>query len=131
MFTTLIVEDNTVVRESISALLRNRFPGMLVEEASSSEEALEKACRLTPDLIVMDIKLPGQNGLQLTRSIRSHLAQRTVVVILSGNDLPEYREAAFQNGAEYFLSKSFSSGDELLDVVQSIYSRKDGPMLSR
>lgn len=121
MFKTLIVDDNKTVREAIVALLRTHFPSMIITQASCSDEALKMAHELTPDLILMDIKLPGINGLQVTRSIRSRISPEPVVIVLSGHDLPEYRQAALQNGARYFLSKSLSSGDELLKIVESVY----------
>lgn len=123
-FTTLIVDDNAALRESVAELLRTHFPAMAVVQAGNSDEALDQVFRLAPDLILMDIKLPGPNGLQVTQQILSQPSQQAVVVILSGNDLPEYRDAARRHGAEFFLSKSLSSGQDLLQVVQSVYSRK-------
>src|SRR5512147_1892023 len=91
-FRTLIVEDNTSFRRILKDILLRRFPAMSVEEATEGVEALQKVAALTPDLIFMDVRLPGENGLELTRRIKKDHSEITVV-ILTSYDLPEYREA--------------------------------------
>lgn len=121
MFRTLIVEDNVVFRESFREILRIRFSHMVVDEAADGEEALQKVDTLQPDLIFMDIELPGENGLELTKKIKTHYPA-IVIIILTNYDLPEYREAADQYGANHFISKSSSSRDDILTLVKSILS---------
>jgi DNA-binding NarL/FixJ family response regulator len=121
VFRTLIVEDNVVFRESFREVLRIRFSHMVVDEAADGEEALQKVDTLQPDLIFMDIELPGENGLELTKKIKRHYPA-IVIIILTNYDLPEYREAADQYGANHFISKSSSSRDDILTLVESILS---------
>ncbi len=122
MFKVLIVEDSAPVREAVAALLQARFSHIAVEQAETGREALNKCERWQPDLILMDIKLRGDNGLELTRRIRSRLGDDPpVVVILSCHDLPEYRAAALRNGAHYFLSKETVTSRELVRLVDKIY----------
>lgn len=121
MCLTLIVEDNATFRRSLRDMLCARFPAMSIEEAGDGTEALQKVHTLTPDLVFMDIKLPGLNGLEVTRKIRAD--HRTVaVIVLTSYDLPEYRDAAYRSGANYFLTKGVATGDEIMAVVQSIMS---------
>ncbi|MDD4882689.1 MAG: response regulator transcription factor, partial [Gallionellaceae bacterium] len=105
MFRTLIVEDNASFRYSLSELLSERFPCMVIDEAVDGAEALAKLAAQSPELIFMDIKLPDANGLDLTRMIRTEDTV-SVIVVLTSHDIPEYWEAAFQAGANYFISKS-------------------------
>jgi DNA-binding NarL/FixJ family response regulator len=72
----------------------------------------------------MDIKLPGENGLEVTRKMKARYSN-IIVIILTSYDLPEYREAAGQFGADYFLSKGSSSREEIMTLVDSIYSELD------
>jgi DNA-binding NarL/FixJ family response regulator len=72
----------------------------------------------------MDIKLPGANGLEITRKIKEGYST-IQVIILTSYDFPEYREAAVKYGADHFLSKESSSREDLLALVESIYS-EDG-----
>lgn len=121
MFKTLIVEDNTTFRESLKATLAAEFPLMIIDEAVDAKEAMEKVISLRPDLIFMDIKLPGETGLDLTRKIKADDTE-IVIIILTSYDLPEYREASQQYGADYFVSKGSSTRGEILNLVRSISS---------
>jgi DNA-binding NarL/FixJ family response regulator len=85
---------------------------MAVDEVGSSEEALRRMARLRPDLMFVDIRLPGQNGLDLAREVKKDDTELTGV-ILANYDSPEFREAAFRYGVNYLFSKSTSSVDEI------------------
>jgi two-component system response regulator YesN len=117
----LIVEDNTNFRRSLKEILHTQFPLMVIEEATDGKEALEKVHAFRPDLIFMDIRLPGETGLELTKKIRARDSEM-IVIMLTSYDFPEYREAARQYGANYFLSKHTSTGSEVLALVESILS---------
>ncbi|UCB51407.1 MAG: response regulator transcription factor [Deltaproteobacteria bacterium] len=123
MYKTLIVEDNDDFRQTLRSLLGVRFPSMSFEEARDGTEALEKFSAFDPDLIFMDIKLPGQSGLELTKRIR-HSNAEVKIIILTSYDLPEYREAARMGGANHFVSKGSSKAEEILALVETILSEK-------
>lgn len=124
MTNAMIVEDNVSFRQELIGLLSSRFPLMKFEQAGDGKEALRKISNLLPDLIFMDIKLPGVNGLELTSKIKSSYSD-IIIIILTSYDLPEYRDAAKQSGANYFISKGSSSAEEILALVESILSRLD------
>jgi CheY-like chemotaxis protein len=117
----LIVEDNDHFRQTLRSLLDARFPSMSFEEARDGSEALEKVNAFDPDLIFMDIKLPGQSGLELTKRIR-HSNAEVKIIILTSYDLPEYREAARVGGANHFVSKGSSKAEEILALVEDMLS---------
>lgn len=116
---TLIVEDNALFRKTMLDFLRDTFPSMVVSEAPDGKTALDLLENSPADLIFMDIKLPGENGLHLTEHIKKRFPN-VFVVILTSYDWPEYREAAFKFGANYFIMKGSSSNREILDVVHAI-----------
>jgi DNA-binding NarL/FixJ family response regulator len=115
----LIVDDNSMLRATTRSILELKFPALRVLEAADGKEALSQIQYHLPDLILMDIRLPGENGLKLTRKIKD-LYPEIVVIIFTSYDLPEYRKAAFENGAEFFLSKSSRHGGRLTAVVESV-----------
>ncbi len=115
----LLVEDNPVFRESLKESIYYHFPAVDVEEAGSGEDALQKVSANPVQLIFMDIRLPGMNGLQATRSIRSAFPD-TRVVVLTGYDLPEYREAALNSGADQFLVKESVKWKEIEALIRSV-----------
>jgi DNA-binding NarL/FixJ family response regulator len=121
MFRTLIVEDSTFFRQLLKETLLSRFPKMDIFEAGNGEEALQKIKTKPPDLIFMDIKLPGESGLEITKKIKADYPNITII-ILTSYDLPEYREAAQQYQANHFLSKGTTTKENILALVKSVLS---------
>ncbi|RJP18015.1 MAG: response regulator [Candidatus Abyssobacteria bacterium SURF_5] len=117
----LIVEDSAAFREMTRNMLMARFPFMRISDAANAVEALRELARDCPDFILMDIRLPGKNGLELTREIKA-LYPRVAVIILTSYDFPEYREAAKRFGADYFLVKGTARTNEILSSIDSIVS---------
>lgn len=117
MHNLLIVDDNASFRRSLKAFLSNEFPRLGVAEAENGAVAMRLIDHARPDLIFMDIKLPGENGLVLTRKIKDIYSP--VIVILTSYDAVEYREAAAASGADYFLAKDAASGTEISRLIRS------------
>jgi len=124
MFKTLIVDDNTSFRQSLSNTLATQFPAMLVVEAADAWHARGAVGSLGPDLIFMDISLPDGNGLDLAREIKA-VRHNTVIVVITGYDLPEYRTAARQCGASHFLAKDSVTLAEILALMEVILSESN------
>ncbi len=120
MLRALIVEDGALFRQLLWEVLNSRFPSIEIYEADAADEALEEVKSHQPDLIFIDIRLRGGNGLELTKKIKTDYPS-TIVVILTNYDLPEYREAAFQYKADHFIPK-----DSFLGMINSVFS--DLPM---
>lgn len=127
--TFLIVEDNHTFRQCLKEMLEIQFPSAGIEEASNGEEAFDLLERGQPDLIFMDIKLPGRNGLDLTRSIKA-INSNVDIIILTSYDIPEYREAAEESGASHFFVKGNAKRDEIINVVKSTLAQKERLFLS-
>jgi CheY-like chemotaxis protein len=117
----LIVENSLLYRQLLKETLHSRFPSLDILEATDGEEALQKIHTFLPDLIFIDIKLPGVNGLELTQKIKDQYPALPIA-ILTAYDLPEYREAAMQYKADYFLTKGSLTKISLLRMVESILS---------
>ena len=117
----MIVEDHGEFRESLKEVLSERVSRVVIDEVAQGHEVLPKIEAEPPHLVFMDINLPGENGLELTRKIKESYPH-VVVVILTSYDLPEYREAAYRYGANYFLAKGSTNGQKLVGLVESILS---------
>ncbi len=115
----LIVEDNINFSRVLKDTLQTLFPSAVIDEAHDGKKALQRVDTFLPELIFMDIKLPGENGLQLTRKIRASYPD-TKVVILTNYDILEYREAALRSGANFFLTKDSLDWDQLERLVNSL-----------
>ena len=119
MFTLMIVEDNADFRELLKDMLENEFPAVRVTEAASAEQALEAVEKERPDLVFVDIKLPGMNGLELAKRLRIRFRD-VVLVALTSYDISEYREAATKYKVDHYLLKGLSTRIEILELVKSI-----------
>ncbi len=115
----LIVEDNESFRQVLKENLHSGFPSVETFEAADGEKALQIVEAELPNLIFMDIQLPGENGLSLTQKIKARYPEITVVIITTYN-IPEYREAAFRYGANRFLPKDSLDWKEIEEVVESL-----------
>ncbi|MBI5583476.1 MAG: response regulator [Deltaproteobacteria bacterium] len=115
----LIVEDNRIFREILKETVHHRFPTLELDEAVDGQEALQKTEILRPNLIFMDIKLPGENGLEVTKKIKARHPE-IIVFVLSAYDYPEYREESLKY-ADYFFSKNSSTTNSILDLVNSVF----------
>ena len=110
----LIVEDNAFFLQFFRETLRSRFPSLEISEAANGEEAMQKIKALQPQVIFMDLRLPGENGLELTKKIKAQYPD-IIVVIVTNYDVPEYRKAAYESRADHFISK-----DSFLKIINSI-----------
>ena len=119
MFHTLIAEDNPSFRQSLRELLNRRFPFMAIEEAADGDEAMDHGTASHHDLVFVDIKMPGHNGLDVTRAIRSG-DRSAVICVVTSYDLPEYRNAAQDCGADHFIVKDESTEATVVSLVESI-----------
>lgn len=117
MLKVMIVEDNVRFRELLRGELLSKYPSMEVVEAGSGEEALRRLGPYPFDLVFMDIGLPGENGLEITRKTKTDRQDITAIILTSYN-LPEYRRAAFTCGANCFISKDSLKWEDISTVAK-------------
>ena len=91
---------------------------MEIEEEPDGRELFSKLDTFHPDIVFMDIRLPGENGIELTKKIKTDYPD-IIVVILTSYDLPEYRQAALQSKADHFVTKD-SPTQIFLSLVESL-----------
>ena len=119
MLRALIVEDNFHFREIFKMVFRNKFPSFIVEEAGNGEEALQIISGGAPDLIFLDILLPGENGLQLAQRIKKDIPNIRIAM-LTNYDLPASRRTASKLGVDRFFIKDSLNWEEIKEYVASI-----------
>ncbi len=114
----LLVDDHKVVRAGLKALLESTGRVDVVGEASSGEEAVDKARTLEPDIVIMDLSMPGMGGVQATRHI-TDLGLEARVLVLTVHDEDEFLVPALNAGAEGFLNKSVADTD-LMGAIEAV-----------
>ena len=115
----LIVDDHTLVRDGIRALLALVADINVVGEAANGKEALEKVKRLAPDVVLMDLSMPIMSGLEATRRIRKRFPGTKVLALTQYEDR-EYIVPTIEAGARGFVSKT-AAFSELASAIQAVY----------
>jgi DNA-binding NarL/FixJ family response regulator len=114
----LIVDDHTVLRDTLRLLLETNGEVEVLGEAGDGRQAIDMAVQLKPDVVLMDTAMPGLNGIEATQVIRKRLP-KTRVLILSGLGHEDQVRKALQAGASGYVLKS-SSAEELLLAIKTV-----------
>jgi DNA-binding NarL/FixJ family response regulator len=113
----LIVDDSALLRDAVRRMLSDTDSLVVCGEACNGYEALEKAAQLMPQVIVMDIGMPGMDGLEATRRLRQANAA-SEVLIFTEHDSEHARDACLGAGARGYLSKSRAC--QLADAIRAV-----------
>jgi len=97
---------------------------MAIDQAVDGTEAMQKIKTFLPDLVFMDIRLPGESGLELTGRIKASHPE-IAIIILTAYDLPEYREAAYDGGTDAFIPKRSLKLADIAAFIESSFSDRD------
>ena len=122
MIHVLIADDIRLIRERLSAILSEHSEFVVVAEASNGWEAVEKARKFQPDVVLLDISMPDLNGLQAAPLIKQ-AAPAAQILIVTQHNSHFFIRAAFAAGALGFLEKK-DAGTELLQAVKDVFSKK-------
>jgi DNA-binding NarL/FixJ family response regulator len=118
----LIADDQKLAREGLNALLSTVQDIAVVGMARDGKEAVNLALRLKPDVVLMDIEMPGTNGLQATGEIHRRAEEVAVLIVAWAYDLPLVRQA-LDNGARGFVAKN-EFVQELIPAVRAVREGK-------
>ena len=116
----LVADDHAIVRKGLAQILCDEFPAAVVKEVSNSQEVMEELTKQTWDVILLDISMPGRNGIETLKQIRSS-GVKTPVLMLSMHSEEQYAIRVLKAGASGFLNKETAT-DELLLAVRKVLS---------
>ena len=114
----LLADDNQFVRRGIAGILAQQEGCVLCGEASNSQEAIEKTSELRPDLVLLDVSMPGGNGLETTRVLRQRFPQ-TKVLIVTQHDPKQMLARSLELGASGCVDKA-RLGIDLLPAIRDL-----------
>jgi two-component system phosphate regulon response regulator OmpR len=120
----LVVEDDARLRDRLARYLAGE--GFRVTAAPDAAEARARMRGVSPDLLVLDVMMPGESGLELTRSLREEQGHDLPVLLLTARGAPEDRIAGFEAGADDYLPKPFEPR-ELVLRIKALLRRSPGP----
>lgn len=119
--TVMIAEDQHLLRSSLSMIIDSMRGLSVVGQATTGQEAVSLARQLTPDVVLMDIRMPGLSGIEATRAIATNpLTSDTRILILTMFELDEYVDAALRAGADGFLLKD-TEPDSLTEAIRRVH----------
>lgn len=100
-----IADDSEVLRERLTAMLSEIEGAKVIGQAANAVEAVEGIHNLKPDIVILDIHMPGGNGIDVLKTIKQ-ASQPPVVLMLTNNASPQYRKKCMELGSDFFLDKS-------------------------
>jgi DNA-binding NarL/FixJ family response regulator len=114
----LIVDDHDIVRKGLATLLSRQEDMVVMGEAGTAAEAVEKACELSPDVVVLDIRLPDESGIEACRDIRAQNPDVKVLMLTSYSD-EEAVMGSIMAGASGYLLKEIRS-QEIVEAIRRV-----------
>ncbi|MBT8383887.1 MAG: response regulator transcription factor [Ignavibacteriaceae bacterium] len=118
----VIVDDSNLVRERLVKML-GAVPNLeIVGEAANSQDALEVFRDQKPHIVIVDIKIPGENGIEVLKKIKK-INQAVIVIIITNYPFTQYRTKCLENGADYFFDKSNEYSEVIRTIENMVNSR--------
>ncbi len=114
----LIADDHSIIRKGLKQILLEEYPSAIIDEAQDAEEVMKKVIKITFDLIISDLSMPGRSGLDVVQYMKQNYPD-TPVLILSIHPEEQYAIRALKAGAAGYLSKDAATL-ELVKAVQRI-----------
>jgi len=101
----VLVDDSPLVRERVANII-SKLPGIdVVGEAGNSLEAIKVVRKTKPEVVILDIKMPGETGVQVLKNLKIEFSELKIIMLTNYPYL-QYKSECFKQGADYFLSKS-------------------------
>lgn len=100
-----LVDDSEAMRDRLVTLISELDDAVVIGQADNSSEAMEGIRRLSPEVVILDIQMPGGSGISLLKAIKQERSA-PLVIMLTNHAYPQYREKCKKLGADFFLDKS-------------------------
>lgn len=120
----LIADDSPVIVERLVRLLAEIRCIERLDQADTVASASEAVCRIRPDVLILDMQMPGGSGLDVLKVVNQNQIS-CAVIVLTNFAYPQYRKRCLQNGAQFFLDKS-TEFEKVSEVLHSLDSRRPG-----
>jgi DNA-binding NarL/FixJ family response regulator len=120
-----LVDDSALIRERLVDMLADIAGVQVIGQSADPHEALTAIRLLNPDVVILDIHLPGRSGMELLKEIKRE-APTIRVIVFTNTALPQYRKQCLEYGADHFLSKA-REFEKLSALLKQNFCRRDEP----
>jgi DNA-binding NarL/FixJ family response regulator len=117
-----IVDDSAIIRERLKNMLLEIPDVRIAGEAKAANEAIRSIKKLKPDAVILDLRMPGGNGIDVLKSIKSNNTT-PVIIILTNYPYPQYKKKCMEAGADYFLDKS-TDFEKVLEILKELIQKE-------
>jgi DNA-binding NarL/FixJ family response regulator len=114
----LVVDDSEIVRERLKDMLSEVMEGAVIGQAKDTSEAIQMLHKLHPEVVILDIEMPGKSGIDLLREIKKG-KQPPLAIVLTNQSYPQYRQVCIKAGADFFFDKS-TEFDKVTQVLKQL-----------
>jgi len=115
-----LTEDHQMVRDGLRAIIREQADMEIIGEASDGQEAIDKAPKLKPDVILMDVSMPGTNGIQATQILTKSIPGTRILALTAHEDVENMRQMLRAGAAGYVLKRAAAA--ELIQAIRTVVS---------
>jgi len=126
--TLFIAEDSAILRMHLATILTEIRGMRVIGHADTTDKAIESILRLQPDVIILDIRMPGKGGIHVLQNIRQQLPA-AIILIYTDYPFPQYRKKCLMDGADYFFDKATET-ELLIETIRQL-AAGESPALSR
>jgi len=119
----LIVDDSKIVCKGLRQMLTNITDVEIVGQANNAQDAIQSISEVNPDVVILDIRLPGPSGIEVLKDIRDKKLPIRVIM-LTNYPYPQYRKRCMELGADYFLDK-VTEIEKIIKVVKQLVKNKN------
>ena len=117
----LVVDDSEIVRERLKEMLSEVVEGEGISQAKDTPEAIEMLCKLNPEVVILDIEMPGRSGIDLLREIKKS-KQTPLAIVLTNQSSPQFRKMCIKAGADFFFDKS-NEFDKVAQLLKQLSTK--------
>lgn len=122
----LIADDSQVMREHLIITLSSYSNIEIVGEAEDSIEAIKSISTTKPDVVILDVRMPGGGGIHVLKTIKKKTNFTPIIVVFTNYPYPQYRKKCLEEGAEFFFDK-LTESEKMIETIESLSSKLSAP----
>jgi len=122
----LIADDSQVMRERLIITLSSYSNIEIVGEAEDSIEAIKSISTTKPDVVILDVRMPGGGGIHVLKTIEKKTNSTPIMVVFTNYPYPQYRKKCLEEGAEFFFDK-LTESEKMIEALDSLSSKFSAP----